>query len=367
MIEYQYVDDPVTRAIEVLKNLKELANKSSELLKKEYFKSYIETKTLNVTEESFREVITELEGSLTFALADYRLHNGELNEASKLFNEAAEIGKNIEDWDLHFASRNRALDVEVVKAGSINEYVNVASDLEKLWYEALKHFIYVAPYLEATIVFLGDYLIYLASVSRYDDIEKTLSKYGFILNYREDVFILIRLMLRLLGFAKEVAEIKPEELIESFGANNGIYNEFLPALKLALGIKASVEECESIKDLDERLKCIDAFLAVKGNSYALEELKKKSLNVELLEIAQGLDGKELVQLLAPKTAASRLAFMLYALVNGNVKLAKKHAHLVSKMFPGLRGKLFRDAYESCCDISSERFKLVLLKLYHIHF
>jgi hypothetical protein len=365
MSKYCYIDDLATRAAETLKNLEELANKSDELLKKEYLMDWVETEGfLNVTEEGVRRAIMWLKGVLTFALAKYKLDNGELDEASKLSDEAAEIMKNAEDWRSYFISRNWALRIEVLKARNIDDYVNVASDFEKLWYEAREHFTPVARDLEGTAMFLGNYLIYLASITRYDYIEKTLSEHALIFNYCEDVSILTRLMLRLLGFTKEVAEVKLEELIDAY--NDYVSDCLLPALRLALGINANVEECESLKDLDKQLICIDAFLAVKGNNYALEKLRS-SLDTELFKLAQGLNGKELVQLLAPKTSASQLAFMLYALVNGNVELAKKHAYWGSKRFPELCGKLFRDAYESCGDISSERFKLALLKLYHLHF
>jgi hypothetical protein len=131
-------------------------------------------------------------------------------------------------------------------------------------------------------------------------------------------------MLRLLGFTK-VAEVKPEELINAY--EDGIKPYFLPALKLTLGIEASVEECETLKTLEDRSKRKYAFLLAKGNSDALTRLRN-SLNVEMLKLVQGLDGKALVQLLAPMRSECRLALMLYALVNGNIELAKKHIYFI---------------------------------------
>jgi hypothetical protein len=168
-------------------------------------------------------------------------------------------------------------------------------------------------------------------------------------------------MLRLLGFTK-VAEVKPEELIDAY--KDYIYPYFLPALKLTLGIEASVKECESLKALKDRNICRYAFFAVKGKSYALTMLRN-SLNVMLRELVQGLDGKALVQLLAPRTSRCRLALMLYALVSGNTELAKEHARWGSEEYRSV-GRLFGDVYGACCDVSSEGFKLALLKLYYYH-
>jgi hypothetical protein len=142
-------------------------------------------------------------------------------------------------------------------------------------------------------------------------------------------------MPRLLGFTK-VAEVKPKELIYAYVDEIRPY--FIPALKLTLGIGASVEECETLKTLEDRNECKYAFLLAKGR---------------MLKLMQGLDGKALVQLLAPMTSQCRLALMLYALVNGNIELAEKHVLWGSEEFPGLVGRLFGDVYGVCYDVSSE--------------
>jgi GTPase SAR1 family protein len=359
--EYCSVKDPVTRADEIRKSLKELANKSDELLKNEYFMNW-STFVPWISQQDIRKLITDMEAHLTFSLAEYKLDNYEFDEALKLFNEAAEAYKSIEDWRSYINTRVWFLRAEVLKARSINEYVNV-SDFEKLWNETLEKLKFMAGYLDGASVVLNNYLVYLASIGRYDDIEKMLrSKYAHLLiNYSERVSVLTRLMLRLLGFTK-VAEVKPEELIDAY--KDYIYPYFLPALKLTLGIEASVKECESLKALEDRNICRYAFFAVKGKSYALTMLRN-SLNVMLRELVQGLDGKALVQLLAPRTSRCRLALMLYALVSGNTELAKEHARWGSEEYRSV-GRLFGDVYEACCDVSSEGFKLALLKLYYYH-
>jgi len=88
--------------------------------------------------------------------------------------------------------------------------------------------------------------------------------------------------------------------------------------------------------------------------------------VEIFKLLQELDGKALAQLLAPMSSECQLALMLYTLVSGNAELAKKHALWGSKVLIGSFGRLFGDVYGACCDVSSEGFKLVLLKLYYRH-
>jgi hypothetical protein len=302
-------------------------------------------------------MITDTEVELTFSLAMYKLYNGKLDDTSKLFNEITEVSRSVEDWYNYIIARNWLLRVELIKAKSINEYVNVASNFEKLWNETLENSILTVDYLHAAPMVLGSYLVYLASIGRYDDIEKILSSWHDLLNYHKRAAILTRFMLKLLGFTK-VAEVKSEELINAY--KNRIYCEFLPVLEFALSSRYTGDCIKFDKELR-----INALLAVKGDSDALTKLRD-SLDVKSRELVQGLDGKALVQLLAPRSSECRLAFMLYALVKGNIELAKKHALWGSKVFNGLVGRLFGDVYETCCDMNSERLKLALLKLYYLH-
>jgi uncharacterized protein YoxC/energy-coupling factor transporter ATP-binding protein EcfA2 len=384
--EYCSVKDLVTRADEVRESLRELANKSDELRKNKRFKNYWVTFKPRPSQQDIREMIVNREAGLTSALALYKFDNYELDEASKLFNEAAEVYRSIENWQNYIVARAWFLHAEVLRTRSINEYVNVASNFEKLWHELLSKRMMIPDVSQRSrlsSIVLGSYLTYLASIGRYDDTEKILSEYGLFLIHDKDVLVLTKLMLRLLGFTK-VAEVKPEELIDAYEDN--IFPLFLPALKLTLGIEASDKECEffnkpliiifqlsgtkaNVKVRSEEFDyyrdiCRYAFSAVKGNSDALTKLRD-SLQVEILKLAQGLDGKALVQLLAPKTSRCRLALMLYALVSGNAELAKKHAQRGSEEYR-LVGRLFGNVYEACCDVSSEGFKLALLKLYHWH-
>ena len=84
-----------------------------------------------------------------------------------------------------------------------------------------------------------------------------------------------------------------------------------------------------------------------------------------------LDGKSLVQLLAPGTSMALLALMLYALINGDEKLAKAHALYETVTSSGkLLSRLFLDVYRACgkgCDLGNEDLRQAITKLFLYHF
>jgi hypothetical protein len=170
-------------------------------------------------------------------------------------------------------------------------------------------------------------------------------------------------------------EVAPEELIYAY--KDEIFPEYLPALKLALGIDVSLEECNDYKlSENQKLLCEAAFRAVEGDSEALESVKEflgrvlGRVSEEMYRLVKDLDAKSLIQLIAPFTS-NRFAFMLYNLVNGNEDLAKIHAKAASLALEFRRyayaSKLFKDVYELCCDVGNEEFKLALLKLFYYIF
>jgi hypothetical protein len=59
--------------------------------------------------------------------------------------------------------------------------------------------------------------------------------------------------------------------------------------------------------------------------------------------------------------------MLYALINGNEKLAKAHALRGAASVAGkLPARLFLEAYKECCDLKSEGFRSAIAKLFFLH-
>ena len=176
-----------------------------------------------------------------------------------------------------------------------------------------------------------------------------------------------------------------------------IHREFLPALMVAFGL-LKPEDVDGVCESGDSIKkgnCMYAVSAAKGDGAAVERLrgkliddfrdpltKKSSLfkglgvNVdklfdEFMELVVGLDGKSLVQLLAPGFSTAQLALMLYALINGDEKLAKAHALYGAvtssvKLLP----RLYLDVYRACgkgCDLGNEDLRQAITKLFLYHF
>jgi len=366
--KYCSINDIIAEAEATLNNLKNMESEVSKLVENNTFMEWIKTVTLDLSEEGVREVISILEGLLTFMLAEYKRDVDRLDEARKLYNKSAEIDKSIGDIANYLVSRSKVLRVDVIKASNLNEYTDVAKGFEDLWNEALKNQEPSYPYFEVSSSSLGEYLVYLASIGRYDDVEKLLNKYAYLLDYDEKVSVLTKLMLKILGYTK--TGISSREIVKAF--NDDISSRFLPALKLALGIEADVEkECAHLEhSVKQLLLCVDAFLAVKGNSVAIKMLKEWLMDergLEFYKLVEDLDGKSLVQLLAPKTSNAQLAFMLYSLANGDTDLARGYALLGSIDYKSKPlSRLFEEPQKHCCDVSDERFKLALLKLFYYH-
>jgi hypothetical protein len=106
-----------------------------------------------------------------------------------------------------------------------------------------------------------------------------------------------------------------------------------------------------------------------GNRIAAEMLRSVIEKVvpEARPLLDKVDGRTLVEVLAPEYSPAQLAFMLLAAVEGRADAVRLHGLLGSAGFkePLLR-RLFRAVYENCGDLNSERCRLALLKLYYYH-
>jgi tetratricopeptide (TPR) repeat protein len=345
--EYCSINDIIAEADVVLNNLEGMAGDVSKLVGNETFMEWIKTKTFNLSKEGVRKMISSIEGYFTSGLARYKLTVDRLDEARKLYDKAAGIDKSIGAITNYLVDSSWILRVDVIKASNLNDYTNVAKDFENLWNEALKNLKPSPDYFESRSFHLVNYLVYLASIGRHGDVEGLLNKYAYLLNYDEELSVLTKLMLKILGYTR--TEISSREIVDAYSVS--IYPQFLPALKLALGIEADHDE-----------------LAVKGIEVAIRFKDwVRHRQYEVYERVKDLDAKLLVQLLAPKTSKARLAFMLYSLANGDTDLARIHALLGSMEAESeLLSRLFREAHDSCCDIGDEGFKLALLKLFYYH-
>jgi len=377
--------DVVDKANGILEKLSTLRGLVQDLMRDEEFMGYIKSKSVKADEEAVKIVIPEAASLLKYALARYRLDNDELIEARDLFNEVYKEFREIGGYEDYLVARSWALRVEAIKGSSVGK--ELVDGFRQLYEETFKeYFEYTAPYLRIASGILGNYLVFLALINDVEGIRKLPEEHWWVLNADKRFSVLTRLMLNALlrpkvglsGGLEGKLGVKAEELIDAFESD--MYSEFLPALKVALGIEI-VSKPEDVIKLCEKINvvnCVDSVLAAKGNSAALEQLRKRLIDKfgvdtdrlfdEFMKLVYGLDGKSLAQLIAPGSSTARLALMLHALVNRNENLAKAHALYCAVNTTGskLLRRLFLEAYRACCDPNNDGFKRAIAKLFFLH-
>ena len=384
----------VDKASEVLKELNDMRKRVQDLMSDEKFKNYVESRRVKADEEAAKIVILETAALLKHALALYRLDNDELREAEELFNEVAEERREIGDYESYLVDRSWVLRVEAIKGSLVGE--KLVNEFRRLYEETFskEHFIPTARYLSIASGTLGEYLVSLALTGKYEMINELLEEHSWVLNVNKQASVLTRLMLNALlsprsGLSSELQGklgVNPEELIDAFEPD--MLHKYLPALRVAIDIakpEEGIKLCEEFGDVDCINFVLNLVLAVKGNSAAIKELRREvvindfnnslkgfgfdveSLIDEFRGLASGLDGRSLVQLIAPSTSMALLALMLHALISGNKELAKAHALKGTVSFAGkLLKRLFLEAYKECCDLGKDEFRLALARLFFYH-
>jgi hypothetical protein len=393
------VDKVVDKANEILEKLNEMRGLVQELMRDNVFMSFIESEFIKADEKAVRETILDVASFLKYALALYRFNNGELEKAEELFNEAAKESREIGDHEDYLVARVWALRAETIKGLLVNdELVKLVDGFKQLYEETFskEHFKYTARYLNIASYILGGYLISLALTGDHETISRLLEEHWWVLNANKEVSVLTRLMLdallspkiELSSELKGKLSVNPEELIETFN-----YGMISPALMVAFGIvrpEDGYEKCKSIKNSMEKKDCECAIFAAMSNNATvvllrewlinrlqklliekLDLLKEPSIDVNVLlnefrRLVNKLDGKSLVQLLAPETSVALLALMFYALINGNKELAKVYAligavSVTEKLFV----KLFLKTYEAYYNLSNEEFRRAMAKLFFL--
>jgi len=372
----------VDKAGKVLDELSRLRGRVQELMSDEEFRSYVESMYIKTDEEAVKGVILGVILFLKHALAQYRLDNDELDEAARLFNEVAEESREIGDYENHLISRGWVLRVGAIKGSLVSdELVNLVKKFQQLYEETFskEHFIPTAHYLSAASHVLGGYLVSLALTGDHETISKLLEErwHWRVLNANKQASVLTRLTLNaLLGPRGKLSSelkgrliVEPRELVDAFVSD--MHSGFLPALIVALGITKPEDGIKQLRELREWL--IDAFHKLVSEEKVLGWLKgfgfdAESLINEFKGLVNGLDGKSLVRLIAPASSRASLAFMLYALINGNEKLARAHAliGIVEATGNKLLKRLFLEAYRACCDPNNEEFRRAIARLFFYH-
>jgi tetratricopeptide (TPR) repeat protein len=394
--------DVIGKASEVLKELNDMRNRIQELMRDEEFMSYIESGFIKANEEAVKKEILQTASLLKKALAHYRLDNDELDEAKELIKEAAEERREIGDYRNYLVARGWALRVETIEGSLVDE--KLVDEYRRLYEETFsrENFILTADYLSTASGVLGEYLVSLALTGNYEMINELLEEHLWVLNADKQVSVLTRLMLNALlsprgGLSSELKaklSVNPEELIDAFGSD--MIREFLPALRIALGMirpRDGVKECKSFEDSMKRWVCREAVRVAADDSEAVKWLRERSINYfneEILEnersgwlrepgfdvnalinefgkLMNELDGRSLVQLVTPFISMAQFALMLHALINGNKELAKAHALKGAiNPFSKLLRRLFLEAYRACCDLGKDEFRRAIARLFFLH-
>jgi hypothetical protein len=323
-------------------------------------------------------------------LARYRLYNDELDKAKDLFKDVAGESREIGSYENYLVAHGWALRVEAIKDPLAGD--KLVNGFRQLYEEAFskEHFKPTAQYLGIASDILGEYLVSLALTGNYETISKLLEEHLWVLNANRRDSVLTRLMLNALlghrvglsGELKGKLNVNPEELINAFEPY--MHSEFLPALRVALGItkpdmyaiSVAMNDNAAVVQLREWL--INRFRELLFEKLGL--LKELGADADVLfnefrGLVNGLDGKSLAQLIAPTNSMAGLALMLRALINGDEELAKAHTLMgaVGAIGSKLLTRLFLEAYRACrdlgsegCDLKNDEFRRAIARLFFLH-
>jgi hypothetical protein len=340
--KYCSLGDLLGKAEAVRSALEEAAAQPDQLRKIMKNEDFAEWVTVHDPTGDAGELFEELRAGFTYELAHYKLEHainerGELDEkkleeAAKEFEKVAEIRRKLKDWRNYLTDRSWALRARVIAAGSWEELFERAKGFWELWKEAEEHLKPTANYLTTAAAVLGECLVYLAASGDKKRAEELLKKRRRLLDYDPRVSVATRLMLRLFGVEEGA---KQEEVVEVF------------VLQLSLAHRLLMQN----QEFAERLK---------------SEIVKVVPEARLL--LDKVDGRTLVEVLAPEYSRARLALTLLAAVEDRADAVKLHGLLSSVAHKGIvLQPLFRAAYENCGDLNSEGCRMALLKLYYYHF
>jgi hypothetical protein len=374
---------------DVFNELSSMLDKVSELMQDKYFMDYVKANYVSdVGEEHVKNVILHAMSHLGNPLAERYLKeakesfdDGELGEALKLLNEVAMIKQRLDRLNEYLMAQGGALCIEAIGLlmnFNNEKYSELIGKYEQLLNQAEK-----APQI------LGQYLVLLAlggdtnSVNR---ISELIEKYQYELNKAEPVSILTKLMLKALlkPVVKQGSKLDKElEVDENEIINTFTRTDYLDADDLLDNLMATVIGSDLEGRSMDQIKMEWIIYFRKGIEELKEEARIDKNRAKKINKSFGnflnkkLNNESSAQLLVSMDPIARFALMLNALINDETNLAKAHALLggvvkrvlispnsADVVSPSkLYTRLFLDAYDNCCDLSSNDFKLALTKLY----
>jgi len=386
--------DVVSKTNEILEKLNKMREKEKvkDLMSDKVFMSYVESRSIKTDKEtvkiSIEAAILDSALFLKHALALYKLNNDEFDEAARLFNEVAEEDREIGIYENYLANRNWVLRAEAIEDSLVGDKLDdLVKKFQRLYEETFneKHFRLTVIYLSYASLILSNYLVSLALINDVEKIRELLKEHWWVLETNYEVFVLTRLTLNALlnpkdkldSELKDMLVVEPWELIVAFEDR----------------IENVENACKSVMGSTGKENYKDAVLAAKGDSAAVEQLRGKliddfreqilriersgwfrglgfdnnALVSEYKKLVSGLDCASLVELIALIDLRARLSLMLYALINGNERLAKAHA-LYGAVYATekLSTRLFLETYRACCDLGKDEFRRAIARLFFLH-
>ncbi len=403
--------DVVNKAIEVAGELSGLKGSVQELSRDPVFMGFVKSWLAGVdaTIEIVEEKIVEETVAFKYALAQYKLNSEEFDEAERLFNEAAVESREIGHYANYLDSRNWALRVEAIKGRLVgDDLVKLINGFRQLYEEAKKytdpslptdilggHRVVLDPSLPTDI--LGGYLVSLALTGGDKEIrkiEELLKEQWRVINHSGQNSVLTRLTLNALlsprvGLSSELKDrlvVKPGELIPKVDGdetelceeieNSDIHDSCVEVVSIDYS-----EELDQQAEGDLRQALINDFQRWISKGEVLGLLKNlgldaESLNDEFRRLLHELSYRALKSIDEYSHCSAtdqlfcslgQLNYMLYALINGNEKLAKAHALAGAMISTGkLPVRLFLEAYRACCNPNNEEFRRAIAKLFFYH-
>jgi hypothetical protein len=383
---------------DVFNELSSMLDRVSELMRDRYFMDYVKANYVgDVGEEHVKNVILHAMSHLGNPLAERYLkeakesfNDGELGEALKLLNEVAMIKQRLGRLNEYLMAQGGALCIEAIEllmnfnnekySELIGKYKQLLNQAELNQAEKGR---VSAPQI------LGQYLVLLAlggdanSVNR---ISELIDKYRYELNKAEPVSILTKLMLKALlkpvvkqgSKLDEELEVDEGEIINTFTRTDYLDYDDLQDNLMATISGSDLEGRDMKRIRKEWIVYFQKGVEELKEEARIDENRAKKINKSFGNfLNKKLNDESSAQLLVSMDPIARFALMLNALINDEIDLAKAHALLggvvkrvlispnsADVVSPSkLYTRLFLDAYDNCCDLSSNDFKLALTKLY----